>query len=105
MFFVVAFRKSLRLIIPSFADYCVGDEIKAGGQDGFGKGVSSLVTNVVGGTAFALGKCIASRHIPVPVDSLQLLLVSNVPIEFTIPVFPLFLQARSLVGWRTHLIH
>lgn len=34
----------------------VGDEIAVGGQDGFGKGVTSLVTNVVGGTLFAFGK-------------------------------------------------
>ncbi|KAL7543622.1 LOW QUALITY PROTEIN: hypothetical protein ACHAXR_013206 [Thalassiosira sp. AJA248-18] len=32
------------------------DEIAAGGKDGVGKGVTSLVKNVVGGTFFALGK-------------------------------------------------
>lgn len=32
------------------------DEIAAGGKDGAGKGVSSLLQNVVGGTAFMFGK-------------------------------------------------
>jgi len=32
------------------------DELVVGGQDGVGKGVSSLVQNVVGGTLFAIGK-------------------------------------------------
>lgn len=34
----------------------LGDEIAAGGKDGVGKGVTSLVENVVGGTCFFFGK-------------------------------------------------
>ena len=33
-----------------------GDEIAVGGKDGVGKGVTSLLQNVVGGTFFSLGK-------------------------------------------------
>lgn len=43
-------------LIQFFSSYFLGDELAAGGKDGFGKGIASFAEHVVGGTFLFLNK-------------------------------------------------
>ena len=57
---IISFLLTIQLTLTCFSTTIAAEEIAAGGKDGVGKGVSSLVQNVVGGTFFAAGRVTGS---------------------------------------------